>query len=532
MKAILCHPSRASVVLALLLTGSLLLFVIHLLRILQCPCSPPEVMRTVCGVMLEQQRRRREPRAGEPVYFLYGLLRLAGLHGDGACCVLHACVVWVGVRGLWRESDHRDSKEPCQKIVAENSTKAFTITQEPLSSAADADAARDTPAPAAGASAAGSEDGSKKEAGGDAAAVQGATDGTPVRVVSKVVGAKGYSTARSCFGLTTGACYCEVEICEPERTAIPSAPAAHCRLGFSTARGDIEAPVGYDWFGFCYRDLDGSVFHQSVRKPFGSSYGVGDVVGMLIRLPELPEPADGVWALPQDKTYRLDEKFVPTKKYLTHTLPGSRATNRTPTVEWLQVHPGSSIEFFVNGKSQGVAFTDIPQGTYYPAVSLYMGATVRVHFGPDDFKYATKEELEAKGITPAGLLHPPPRINPVPIVDGNVTQDSTAATTPAEATPVAATTAMPTTTTTTVTATTETSTEPKRKTDQPSETSIATSTASSTEINPAAAATTTTVAPTTVDNRRDGDVDDDDSSMSDGADDVEDGAQALLNMAP
>jgi hypothetical protein len=40
------------------------------------------------------------------------------------------------------------------------------------------------------------------------------------------------------------------------------------------------------------------------------------------------------------------------------------------------------IEFFKNGVTQGVAWTDIYAGTYYPALSLYRGATVMANFGP------------------------------------------------------------------------------------------------------------------------------------------------------
>ena len=278
------------------------------------------------------------------------------------------CVFLTHSHFTKRKTDHRDSREPCQKIVHENSARYVALVQEPLPPGAD---------------------------------------GTP-RVVSRVSNPKGYCTARTCFGLTQGACYCEVEVCAPAPPVFAHTE-AHCRLGFSTARGDIEAPVGYDWFGFAYRDVDGSAVHQSVRRAYGAPFGVGDVVGMLIRLPALAPPAEGAWALPADRVWKLDERFVPTRKYATHTVPGSCATDRTRTVEWLQVHPGSSIEFSVNGVAQGVAFRDIPQGTYYPAVSLYMGATVRVHFGPDDFRYMSPERLRAEGITPAGLLRPRPR---------------------------------------------------------------------------------------------------------------------------
>ena len=42
------------------------------------------------------------------------------------------------------------------------------------------------------------------------------------------------------------------------------------------------------------------------------------------------------------------------------------------------------MRFFLNGIDQGVAYKgkEIPLGVYFPAVSVYMKARVRVNFGP------------------------------------------------------------------------------------------------------------------------------------------------------
>lgn len=60
---------------------------------------------------------------------------------------------------------------------------------------------------------------------------------------------------------------------------------------------------------------------------------------------------------------------------------------------------GSFVEFFVNGVSQGRAFTDaIKEGTYYPAVSMYTHARqleparVKVNFGETSFAYPPPRE--------------------------------------------------------------------------------------------------------------------------------------------
>lgn len=55
---------------------------------------------------------------------------------------------------------------------------------------------------------------------------------------------------------------------------------------------------------------------------------------------------------------------------------------------------GSFVAFSVNGESQGKAYVDILEGTYYPALSLFthphqgQPAAVAVNFGDQPFAYA------------------------------------------------------------------------------------------------------------------------------------------------
>eukprot|EP00941_MAST-03F_sp_MAST-3F-sp1_P003570 g3570.t1 len=56
------------------------------------------------------------------------------------------------------------------------------------------------------------------------------------------------------------------------------------------------------------------------------------------------------------------------------------------------------IHFFINGKSCGVAFNQVPSGRkYYPTISLFMGAVVQARFGPF-FPKKTVESLESTGL--------------------------------------------------------------------------------------------------------------------------------------
>lgn len=71
----------------------------------------------------------------------------------------------------------------------------------------------------------------------------------------------------------------------------------------------------------------------------------------------------------------------------------------TEALKNLRIVPGSKIIFFKNGKPQGLAFTDIYGGAYYPAISIYKNATVSVNFGPS-FKYPDIEERNrCKGVS-------------------------------------------------------------------------------------------------------------------------------------
>nr|4X8P_A Chain A, Set1/Ash2 histone methyltransferase complex subunit ASH2,Set1/Ash2 histone methyltransferase complex subunit ASH2 [Homo sapiens] len=150
-----------------------------------------------------------------------------------------------------------------------------------------------------------------------------------------VVGEKGYSMVRASHGVRKGAWYFEITVDEmPPDTA--------ARLGWSQPLGNLQAPLGYDKFSYSWRSKKGTKFHQSIGKHYSSGYGQGDVLGFYINLPE-------------DISGR-----------------------------------GSEIIFYKNGVNQGVAYKDIFEGVYFPAISLYKSCTVSINFGPC-FKYPPKD---------------------------------------------------------------------------------------------------------------------------------------------
>lgn len=102
------------------------------------------------------------------------------------------------------------------------------------------------------------------------------------------------------------------------------------RIGFITSEGELNGPVGADNKGYSYGNVNGYKFHNSVRERYGITYKENDIIGALL---------------------------LRGKEY-------------------------SFIKFFKNGTDLGMAFYNIPDDIFYPAVSLYDGSIVNLNFGP------------------------------------------------------------------------------------------------------------------------------------------------------
>nr|KAI8765884.1 set1/Ash2 histone methyltransferase complex subunit ASH2-like isoform X2 [Biomphalaria glabrata] len=71
--------------------------------------------------------------------------------------------------------------------------------------------------------------------------------------------------------------------------------------------------------------------------------------------------------------------------------------NVSETEKTLKPAKGSKMIMYKNGQSAGVAFSDVFEGLYYPALSLFKNASVTANFGPK-FKYPPKG-LDYKAIS-------------------------------------------------------------------------------------------------------------------------------------
>ncbi len=219
-----------------------------------------------------------------------------------------------------------------------------------------------------------------------------------------MTGEKGYCMVRATHGVSRGVWYYEIKIEDmPDNSAV--------RLGWAQELANLQAPLGYDKFGYSWRSRKGTKFHQSKGCAFfqfnlskikhlfqfidnsllighhfaDSGYGIGDVIGFLIGLPH-----DSIALnknirkhtsnyLPQ--TYK-DKPLVKFKSYLYF----EEKDEIQKAIKELKPSPRSEVIFYKNGVKIGTAFENIFSGTYYPSASLYKGCTVSFNFGPK-FKY-------------------------------------------------------------------------------------------------------------------------------------------------
>ncbi|XP_047022247.1 set1/Ash2 histone methyltransferase complex subunit ASH2 isoform X1 [Helicoverpa zea] len=190
-----------------------------------------------------------------------------------------------------------------------------------------------------------------------------------------VTGDKGYCMVRATHGVCRGSWYWEA--CVEE---LPEGAAA--RLGWARRVANLQAPLGYDKFGYSWRSRKGTRFHESKGKHYSNGYGEGDTLGFLV---VLPESATTKYT---PNTYK-DRPLVKFKSHLYY----EDKDNIQESLNNLKPLPGSKIYFFKNGECQGEAFVDIYEGCYYPTVSLHKNITVSVNFGPN-FKYPPSAEYK------------------------------------------------------------------------------------------------------------------------------------------
>jgi len=188
-----------------------------------------------------------------------------------------------------------------------------------------------------------------------------------------VTGDKGYCLIRANHGVNQGSWYWEAKI-----TDLPEGGA--CRIGFGQQNTNLQAPLGFDKYGYAWRSVYGTKFHEAKGKHYANGgYTLNDTIGILIILSRPKKLASLV--PPSHK----DRPLVRFKSHLYY-----EEKDITQECDLKKTRKGSKIIFFKNGVCQGVAYEDIYEGFYLPTISVYKNTTVTVNFGPD-FAHFPKE---------------------------------------------------------------------------------------------------------------------------------------------
>lgn len=153
------------------------------------------------------------------------------------------------------------------------------------------------------------------------------------------------------------------------------------RLGWSTKKSNLNEPVGanIDGYGFCV--CSGRAVHDRRQHVLANAtenrktVTSGDVISCVVHLAEHGRPFEPAASDIVQYKGRIHIRMYPEGT----SLPKQKCI------------PGSFIELFVNGTSQGRAFQgSILEGTYYPTVSLFSEtpdpskvAKVKANFGMD-----------------------------------------------------------------------------------------------------------------------------------------------------
>uniref|UniRef100_A0A834VC68 Set1/Ash2 histone methyltransferase complex subunit ASH2 n=1 Tax=Sarcoptes scabiei TaxID=52283 RepID=A0A834VC68_SARSC len=197
-----------------------------------------------------------------------------------------------------------------------------------------------------------------------------------------ITGDKGYSSFRTTHAVSTGVWYYEVQINE-------APPTSATRIGWAQDLAQLNAPIGYDKFGYSWRSRKGTVFHSSIGKHFAEEgFGSGDILGCLIYLP--PPKDDPYCEIPLLPDSFKDRPLIKMRNYIFFEEKEEKPKIAEAN---LRVLEGSKIVFYKNGVKIGTAFENIYGGYYYPAAGLYKEISITLNFGPD-FTYPPNDEFK------------------------------------------------------------------------------------------------------------------------------------------
>ncbi|CAK5068939.1 unnamed protein product [Meloidogyne enterolobii] len=193
-----------------------------------------------------------------------------------------------------------------------------------------------------------------------------------------LTGCDGYSSIRATHSVGHGKWYFEMEF-------LSQPGDSHVRVGWAQAFSPLQACIGYSKFSYSWRSKRGTVFNDGYgRRYYQRGFKQGDTIGCLIDLPSLNVGKDNNNVA---TTIKISDILPPSRKdcdliKFKQNYFFEEKEEIQQEIQKLQPLPNSKIEFFLNGQSCGVAFQNIFTGHYFPAVSLFHSARVRLNFGP------------------------------------------------------------------------------------------------------------------------------------------------------
>lgn len=236
---------------------------------------------------------------------------------------------------------------------------------------------------------------------------------------NKVTNSNGWRSVRTNVGVREGSWYLEFKIIKGNDEKSND----HVRLGFGRKEASLEAPIGYDGYGYAIRDINGQKVTLSKPENFmNEDFKTGDTIGMLIELPSLDEHYK---ALNEARSYNVVRDQIPIRyksslyfEQFEYTatesmvkllnpikLFGEKLSSFDETITLPKI-PNSKITVYKNGKLVGPMFEDLysflpiagnvsqnqntnykntDDGTlgYFPVISIYNKAIVEFNPGPD-----------------------------------------------------------------------------------------------------------------------------------------------------
>lgn len=133
---------------------------------------------------------------------------------------------------------------------------------------------------------------------------------------------QGWQSVRLNVGIREGTYYFEFDVINGGGDAN-----AHVRVGIARKEASLEAPVGFDGYGYGIRDLTGHKMTLSRPKEFmtehgHSGFGSGDTIGFLVHLPPLHEHrkavADYINTIKEDPPKKKKKKDVDPELFNRH----------------------------------------------------------------------------------------------------------------------------------------------------------------------------------------------------------------------